>query len=108
METLLEQTPKKSQLNNKCPYCGSIVHQHDDLPQDNHKKKSKWYHSTTSVVIALLTLGPFALPMVWYNPRYSRIRKILITSLVTALTILLCMLIFFVIKQLILAIQQII
>ena len=46
------------------------------------KRKSKWHQSTTAVVIALLSVGPFALPLVWFNPRYSVVTRIIITVLV--------------------------
>jgi hypothetical protein len=40
-------------------------------------------------VIGLATLGPFALPMVWSNPRYGVFTKIVLTVLTLAVTALL-------------------
>jgi hypothetical protein len=44
--------------------------------------------STSVVVFLFLTIGPFALPLVWFNPRYSRSTKITVTIIVTLITIL--------------------
>jgi hypothetical protein len=65
----------------KCRFCGEFLSESD-------KPKIKWYFSTSAVVIALLVLGPLALPMVWLNPRYKTITKVVVTMIVIALTIL--------------------
>ncbi len=41
----------------KCRFCGEFLSKSD-------KSKTKWYFSTHIVVIALLCLGPLALPVV--------------------------------------------
>jgi hypothetical protein len=40
------------------------------------------------VVIALLCLGPLALPLVWLNPRYKLVTRAIITLVVIVVTIL--------------------
>ena len=65
----------------KCRFCGEFLETRD-------KPKTKWYFSTPTVVIALLCLGPLALPLVVVNPRYKVATKIVVTGLVVALTIL--------------------
>ena len=49
--------------------------------------RAKWYFSTSTVVISLLGLGPIALPLVWFHPRYKVITKLMITAIVGAVTI---------------------
>ena len=66
----------------KCRYCGEFL----DKPI---KPKGKWYFSTTVVVVALLCVGPLALSLVWFNPRYSIITKVVVTILVIVFTFLL-------------------
>lgn len=51
------------------------------------KKIEKWYFKTSTVVIAFFCVGPFALPLLWIHPRYSRKLKIAVTVIVTAFTI---------------------
>jgi hypothetical protein len=41
----------------------------------------KWYFKTTSLMILFVSIGPFALPFVWLNPRFSRRKKIIITAI---------------------------
>ena len=65
-----------------CPYCGRRLRLPDG-PQ------GKWYHSRYAVAIGLGTIGPFALPLVWFNPRYTVITKIALTVLTLVLTVLL-------------------
>ncbi len=54
----------------KCKHCGSML---VSRPQE------KWYFKTTALVIAFLCIGPFALPLAWFNPHFSRKTKIVIT-----------------------------
>ncbi len=69
----------------KCRFCGEFL---DDSYKP--KPKTKWYYSTSAIVIGLLVLGPFALPLVWRNPKYELITKIIITIVVIGVTIWLC------------------
>ena len=64
----------------KCRFCGEFL-------DESAKEKKKWYFSTSVAVIGLLCVGPFALPLVWFNPRYNIIVKVVITVLVIVLTI---------------------
>jgi hypothetical protein len=68
----------------KCRYCGEFLDgaaRAAPAPQPR-----KWYLATGSMVIALLCLGPAALPVVWLNPRYRSITKAIITVIVLAVT----------------------
>ena len=65
----------------KCRFCGEFL----DRPP---KVKGKWYFSTSTVVIGILCVGPFALPLVWFNPRYKIIVKAVVTVLVVIVTVL--------------------
>jgi hypothetical protein len=66
----------------KCRFCGEFF----DKPS---KPEAKWYFSTTVVVIALLCIGPLALSLVWFHPRYKIITKAIVTVLVIVFTFLL-------------------
>jgi len=69
----------------KCRFCGEFF---DDSYQP--KPTSKWYYSTSAIVIGLLFLGPLALPLVWRSPRYKVITKAIITVVVIVATIWFC------------------
>lgn len=53
---------------------------------ESEPEKRKWYQTKRTLVIALLTVGPFALPLLWFNPRYTLTAKILWTVLLVGLT----------------------
>jgi hypothetical protein len=78
----------------KCPYCGKDIEvqalQSSAVPAQA-TTKTKWYFSTYWVVIAFLCIGPFALPFVWFNPRYKPVVKLIVTVLVIFATIWLTM-----------------
>ena len=60
-----------------CRYCGKSL---EKKPQD------KWYFKTSTLIIAFLCIGPFALPLVWFNPRFSQKTKIIISVIVIILS----------------------
>lgn len=72
----------------KCRFCGEWLNQ----PDGAAAPKAKWYSSTYVVVIAILCVGPLALPLVWFNPRYKITIKAVVTAVVIVFTILLSML----------------
>ncbi len=68
----------------KCRYCGEFL---DGSARPAPAKPKKWYFATPNVVIALLCLGPLALPLVWLNPRYKPATKAVVTVIVVVVTI---------------------
>jgi hypothetical protein len=48
---------------------------------------SKWYFKPWALVVAILLVGPFALPLVWMNPGLKKGMKILISIMIAALTV---------------------
>ena len=66
----------------KCRFCGEFL-------DKASKPGAKWYFTTTAVVVALLCVGPLALSLVWFNPRYKIITKAVVTVLVIVFTFLL-------------------
>ena len=69
----------------KCRFCGEFL---DEAARD--RSKTKWYYSTSAIILALIVAGPLALPLVWKNPKYEVITKIIITIVVIAVTVWLC------------------
>ena len=53
----------------KCKHCGEFLA--DSLSQRTTKEKPLWYFGTSFIVIALLCVGPLALPLIWWRPNTS-------------------------------------
>lgn len=62
----------------KCRYCGEFLQK---------PAGEKWYFKKSFLIIALLSLGPFALPLIWWHPQFSRRNKLIITAAVIAATV---------------------
>lgn len=69
----------------KCRHCGEFL----DKPP-TPKPAGKWYYSMGALVVALLSFGPLALPLVWFNPRLKPHIKAAVTLATIVFTILLC------------------
>ena len=67
----------------KCKHCGEFL---DPAFQPRRDSARPWYFRTPTVVGALLCLLAFALPLVWFNPYYSRTKKIVVTLIVGGVT----------------------
>ncbi len=69
----------------KCKHCGEFL---DGVTRDDFVgKTAKWYFRTPFIVIAVFSVGPLALPLIWWHPRLSRIWKINLTIGVILLTV---------------------
>lgn len=53
----------------KCKHCGEFLN--DAGPATASGGKLPWYFGTAVIVIGLLSVGPFALPLVWFHSRLS-------------------------------------
>jgi uncharacterized membrane protein YvbJ len=70
----------------KCKHCGEFL---IDAELKGLKKDAniKWYYRNTYVILSLLFIGPLALPLVWFHPKYSIATKAVVTILVIGLTL---------------------
>ena len=61
----------------KCKHCCEFLD--ESLHPSEPEAKVQWYFRTSSIVIAVLCVGPFALPLIWWRPKTSLAWKISLT-----------------------------
>jgi hypothetical protein len=84
----------------KCRYCNEFLNgQRPVTTGEPSAPKKKLYQSNGALLLAFLTVGPFAIPLVWINRRYSLGVKIALTIAMVAITVGLCMGIYHVISN---------
>lgn len=68
----------------KCKHCGEFLNAAP--PLTFVEDKPPWYFSVGFIVVAVLTVGPLALPLIWWRPHTSRAWKVGLTLGILALT----------------------
>jgi hypothetical protein len=75
----------------KCRYCNEFLDGRGPVSAGaSATPKKKWHQSNGALLLAFLTVGPFAIPLVWTNRRYSLAVKIIITAAMVGITVGLC------------------
>ena len=62
----------------KCRYCNESL-----VPKP---KKASWFFSFSAIFFGFCFVGPLVLPLVWLNPRLSKVSKLLITVIILAVS----------------------
>lgn len=72
----------------KCRHCGEFLDKNlreAMVPKEHSADELPWYFRSSTVIMLILTVGPFALPLVLFHPKYSTMKKAVITVSVLTL-----------------------
>jgi predicted nucleic acid-binding Zn ribbon protein len=68
----------------KCKHCGEFL---DATSRPHHREDTiKWYFRKSFIIIAVCTVGPLALPLIWWRPNTSRGWKFGLTVVILAVS----------------------
>jgi len=86
----------------KCRFCGEFLDgsTRPPMPRPPVDAAIPWFFRTSYIVIALLCVGPLALPMIWWHPKMARGWKIGFSVAIAVVS-------WFLFKATLLSIQQI-
>lgn len=70
----------------KCKHCGEFLDRVRHQPPMPAANNVPWYFRTAFILLALASVGPFALPLVWWHPQIKPAGKIIATFVVLALS----------------------
>ncbi|MDA3799103.1 MAG: zinc ribbon domain-containing protein [Kiritimatiellae bacterium] len=73
----------------KCKHCGEFL-DGNQRPAAVTQEKKDWKFKKSTVIIAFLCIGPFALPLIWYHPKMSFNQKVIATLIILLITYVLC------------------
>jgi hypothetical protein len=68
----------------KCRYCGEFLDASDRSSRRDNTLK--WYFRKSFIIIAVCSVGPLALPLIWWRPHTARGWKIGLTIVILALS----------------------
>jgi hypothetical protein len=71
----------------KCKHCGEFL----DGSSRSHRQEEtvKWYFRKSFIIIAVLCVGPLALPLIWWRPNTPRAWKVGLTIVILVASLIL-------------------
>ena len=68
----------------KCKRCGEFLNAYHQ-PQIS-EEKVKWYFRKSFIIFAVFSVGPLALPLIWWRPQTTQAWKIGLTAAILVLS----------------------
>ena len=70
----------------KCKHCGEFLDGAARVQPPGADSGLKWYFRSTFILIALASIGPLALPLIWWHPKMQLAWKLVFTLAVLVLS----------------------
>ncbi|MCE2573322.1 hypothetical protein [Motilimonas eburnea] len=70
----------------KCKHCGEFLTPQEATSAPPHQAAQPWYVQKAVIIVCLLSIGPLALPMIWFHPTLAPRYKVLITLVTSLIT----------------------
>jgi hypothetical protein len=68
----------------KCKHCGEFLNMAPRMRQG--EDSNKWYFGIPFIILAFLTVGPLALPLIWLRPNTALVWKIGLTIVILGIS----------------------
>lgn len=82
----------------KCKHCGEFL---EGVKPPQKEQKKDWKQRKSTIILGFLCVGPFVLPLVWYNPKLDFTQKMIITLIILLITVVLCIIMWWCIEHII-------
>ena len=70
----------------KCKHCGEFLNGAPPSLPPQTSDGLRWYFRTPFILLVLASVGPFALPLIWWHPKLSPVWKAVLTAAILVLT----------------------
>lgn len=71
----------------KCKHCGEFLDGSRAPAAPPAKPATSWLFRTSTIIFAVMCVGPLALPLVWWRPGWTHQRKVVLTIVIIALSV---------------------
>lgn len=69
----------------KCRFCNEFLDGREGRASGT--KKRGWYFKTSTLIVSFFCVGPFMIPLIVFNPHYSRTKKVILSAILIVITI---------------------
>jgi hypothetical protein len=67
----------------KCRYCNEFLDPALAVPKaQKAQKQIPWFYGNSTLIVGFLCVGPLILPLIWFNPRFDKVTKGILTVLI--------------------------
>jgi hypothetical protein len=69
----------------KCRFCNEFLDGREG--KGSPEKKVEWYFRASTLITGFCLVGPFIIPLIWFHPRYSKKKKVILIAVCLVITV---------------------